>query len=87
MKLCWVRWKDAVAEEATTQTTGTAKLTTLEEVGWLLNENEEGVLVGMERNVEGDVEPGRWRLHIPRVAIQEMKVWELGKAWRRRRVG
>lgn len=84
MKLCWVRWKDAVAEEASLQATGTAKLATLEEVGWLLDENTEGVLIGMERNTEEDMEPGRWRLHIPKVAIVEMRVFEMPKTRRRK---
>ena len=48
MKLAYIRWKDAVAEEA--GDTGTyaaeAKLAELQEVGFLLDENEEAVVIG-----------------------------------------
>jgi hypothetical protein len=87
MKLAYIRWKDAVSEEASdaaphpTQ----AQLVELQEVGFLLDENEEAVEIGMEMGNDLEVRPGRWRLHIPRVAIQEMRVVELEKAFPKRR--
>jgi len=87
MKLAYVRWKDAVAEEAATPSTAHAALVELHEVGFLLDENEEAVVIGMEHHGDADVLPGRWRLHIPRVAIQEMRVAELGTAFKRGRRG
>ena len=81
MKLAYIRWKDAVSEEASddlNHPTG-AKLVELQEVGFLLDENDEAVEIGMELSESADVRPGRWRLHIPRVSIQEMRVFELDK--------
>jgi len=46
----------------------------LQEIGFLLDENEEAVVIGMEIHHDADVRPGRWRLHIPKVSIQEMRV-------------
>lgn len=87
MKLAYVRWKDAVAEEASDAAPHTtqARLVELQEIGFLLDENEEAVEIGMEINDDVEVKPGRWRLHIPRVSIQEMKVVELDKAFPKRR--
>jgi hypothetical protein len=53
----------------------------LHEVGFLLGESGEAVVIGMEFNQDTDVQPGRWRLHIPRVSIQEMRVVDLEKAF------
>ena len=80
--IVYIRWKDAVSEEAT-QPASEAKagLVELHEVGFLLDENEEAVVIGMERHEAADVKPGRWRLHIPRVSIAEMRVVKLGKAF------
>ena len=81
MKVAYIRWKDAVAEEASdglarpTQ----AKLVELQEIGFLLDENDEAVEIGMELTEDLDVKPGRWRLHIPRVSIQEMRVIDLDR--------
>ena len=87
MKLAYIRWKDAVAEEATNSDPKNpqARLVELQEIGFLLDENEEAVVIGMEFHEDADVRPGRWRLHIPRVSIQEMRVVELDKAFARRR--
>ncbi|MGD0497676.1 MAG: hypothetical protein ABSC23_04485 [Bryobacteraceae bacterium] len=87
MKLAYIRWKDAVAEEASddhphpTQ----AKLVELQEIGFLLDENEEAVVIGMELSDDSEIRPGRWRLHIPRVSIQEMRTVELDKLLPRKR--
>jgi hypothetical protein len=87
MKLAYIRWKDAVTEEASgaSPVPTQAHLVELQEVGFLLDENDEAVVIGMELTNEVDVAPGRWRLHIPRVSIQEMRVVELEKAFAPRR--
>jgi hypothetical protein len=68
MKLAYIRWKDAVAEEASDSAPrpSQAKLVGLQEIGFLLDENEEAVEIGMELTEDDEVRPGRWRLHIPR---------------------
>jgi hypothetical protein len=87
MKLAYIRWKDAVSEEAAAAVPNPAhaKLVVLQEVGFLLDENDEAVVIGMEMTDDSEVQPGRWRLHIPRVSIQEMRVVELAKAFPKRR--
>jgi hypothetical protein len=83
VKLAYIRWKDAVSEEASAAGSNPAHaaLVELHEVGFLLGESGEAVVIGMEFNQDENVQPGRWRLHIPRVAIQEMRVVELEKAF------
>jgi hypothetical protein len=87
MKLAYIRWKDAVSEEAAGyhDNATEAQLVELHEIGFLLDENDEAVVIGMEYSNDQTVRPGRWRLHIPRVSIQEMRVWELEKLPKRRR--
>jgi hypothetical protein len=87
VKLAYIRWKDAVSEEASAAAThpANAALVELHEVGFLLGENDEAVVIGMELNHDADVQPGRWRLHIPRVSIQEMRVVDVQKAFPKRR--
>jgi hypothetical protein len=87
MKLAYIRWKDAVSEEASAAASrpAQASLVELEEVGFLLDENDEAVVIGMEIHKDEDVQPGRWRLHIPKVSIQEMRVVDLEKAFTKRR--
>ncbi len=80
MKIAYIRWKDAVAEEASDGSSPTeAKLVELQELGFLLDENEEAVEIGMELSEDAGVKPGRWRLHIPRVSIVQMHVIELDR--------
>ena len=81
MRIAYIRWKDAVAEEAggADSRATQAKLVELQEVGFLLDENEEAVEIGMEVTNDSEVTPGRWRLHIPRVSIQEMRILDLDK--------
>ena len=81
MKVAYIRWKDAVAEEASDAAGRPiqAKLVELQEIGFLLDENDEAVEIGMETTDDEGVTPGRWRLHIPRVSIQEMRVVDLDK--------
>ena len=85
MKLAYVRWKDACSEEADDSNPRpvTPALCELHEIGFLLGENDEAVTIGMEQG--DDTKPGRWRLHIPRSAIQEMRVAELDTAFRKKR--
>jgi hypothetical protein len=87
MKLVYIRWKDAVAEEAADGTAHPpqAELVELQEVGFLLDENDEAVQIGMEIGDDPNVRPGRWRLHIPRVSILEMRVAEIDKLFPKRR--
>jgi hypothetical protein len=87
MKLAYIRWKDAVAEEAADANSHPtlARLVELQEIGFLLDENDEAVVIGMELTEDLEVSPGRWRLHIPRVSIQEMRVIELDKVFPKRR--
>jgi hypothetical protein len=87
MKLAYIRWKDAVSEEAAGfgPRPAQAGLVELQEIGFLLDENDEAVVIGMEITQADDVQPGRWRLHIPKVSIQEMRVIEIEKAFTKRR--
>ena len=87
MKVAFIRWKDAVTEEASGATPHPtqAKLVELQEIGFLLDENDEAVVIGMELTEDVEVSPGRWRLHIPRVSIQEMRVVEMEKVFSKRR--
>ena len=50
MKVAYIRWKDAVAEEASDAAGHAvqAKLVELQEVGFLLDGNDEAVEIGME---------------------------------------
>ena len=81
MKVAYIRWKDAVSEEAADGLAhpSHAELVELQEVGFLLDENDEAVEIGMELSDAPDLRPGRWRLHIPRVSIEEMRVIDLDK--------
>jgi hypothetical protein len=87
MKLAYIRWKDAVAEEAADGLSHPplAELVELQEVGFLLDENDEAVEIGMELSDHPGLRPGRWRLHIPRVSIAEMRVVELDKLFPKKR--
>jgi hypothetical protein len=82
MTITYIRWKDAVAEEAASRSAvAKACLVELQEVGFVLDENDEAVEIGMEFHDTADVEPGRWRLHIPKVSIVERRDMELSKAF------
>ena len=87
MTLTFLRWRDACAVEAAdTPRPATPELSELCEVGFLLAENDEAVLIGMEHQAD-DTRPGRWRLNVPKVSIIERRDMELEKAFpvRRRR--
>lgn len=83
MKLCYIKWRDAVAEEANSPlNTINDRLATLEEVGFYAGETEDTVSIVMEKEtVNGSICPGRWRLHVPKSGIVEMKVVEFDKAF------
>jgi len=81
MNLIYLRWKDAVADEAGDPTPACAQLVELEEVGFLLDETEDAIQIGMEWHEDAEVQPGRWRLTIPKNAILELRVRELKKCF------
>lgn len=86
-KLAYIRWKDAQSEEASEPLTeARAHLVELEEVGFLLDENEEAVLIGQEIQDDAKVQAGRFRLHIPRSQIVEMRVVDVKKAFPKRSI-
>lgn len=86
MTLTWIKWWDAVSEEASEPaTTAKAGLVQLEEVGFLLNETDEAVLIGMELHSDSEITPGRWRLHIPKGAIADRRDVSIEEAFLSRR--
>jgi len=92
MQLTYVCWRDAMHEEAEAGGPAHAQLITLEEVGWLADETDEAVTLvmelepGPEINGEPTSQAGRWRLHIPKCNIVEMRVMEFGKAFPKRSI-
>lgn len=81
--LTFIRWLDAQSHEAADSPEAKPELAELCEVGFLLAETEDVVLIGMEQS--GDAHPGRWRLHIPRNAIVERRDVPLSRAFRKPR--
>jgi hypothetical protein len=79
MKIAYIRWKDAMSVEGDSSP-AKAVLSTLEEVGWVLDETDEVILIGMELDDPKECIPGRWRLNIPKGQIEEMRVLEWNKA-------
>ena len=86
MTVTLVRWKDACSVEAADLTPRPAvpELSELSEVGFLLAENDEALLIGMESQAD-DTHPGRWRLNIPKSSIIERRDMSLEKAFPARR--
>lgn len=88
MTLAYIRWKDACQEAADDpaipEIDTTSPLVELEEVGWLIDETPESVSIGMEHDVASQTY-GRWRLHIPRVNILELRTMDLSKFPKRKR--
>jgi hypothetical protein len=82
MTICYIRWKDALAVEGDNNP-AVAELAELEEVGFLLDESNDAVLIGMEALGET---PGRWRINIPRGQIVEMREMRLEKAFPKRSI-
>ncbi|MGD0497545.1 MAG: hypothetical protein ABSC23_03815 [Bryobacteraceae bacterium] len=81
MTLTFVRWRDACSVEAVDALRpAVPELSELCEVGFLLAENDEAVLIGMEHQAD-DTRPGRWRLNIPKVSIIERRDMAVEKAF------
>ncbi len=81
VNIAYIKWKDAVAEEADGPL-GVERLAVLEEVGFFAGETEDSVTIAMEKEeVHGAVCPGRWRLSIPKSAIIELRMVEMGRAF------
>lgn len=76
----FIRWFDACQKEAADAGEAIPEVTELVEVGFLLAETDEAVLIGMEQESEG-AQPGRWRLNIPKVNIRERRDVPLAKAF------
>lgn len=82
MKVAYVAWRDACSEEADAPNTAVVpRLIELHEVGFLLGEDDDAVVIGMENEIAQEAHPGRWRLHIPKNAIIYMKVVESDKVF------
>lgn len=85
MKICYLRWRDARSQEAVEPHTDVEPtLCELHEVGFLLAENDEIITIGMEIDADGDTAPGRWRLHVPKVLVQEMKIVDVATLLKKR---
>lgn len=82
MKITYIRWRDACSVEAADATPRPAvpELSELIEVGILLAENDDAVLIGMESQAD-DTRPGRWRLNIPKASIIERRDVDMDKAF------
>jgi hypothetical protein len=74
MKITYIRWRDACSVEATAAGVVPAKpeLSELTSIGFLLAENDEAVLLGMELQ-DAETHPGRWRFNIPKSSIVERR--------------
>ncbi len=83
MIVTYLRWRDAMSEEAAEPATKTrACLVELQEIGFLLHETDEAVCIGMELDGDGgDCMAGRWRLHVPKVNIIARRDMSLEKAF------
>lgn len=79
-RVAYVKWRDAVMEDADSDSIAVAKPCELEECGFLIDENKHAILIGMERQPDG-VRPGRARLHIPRVNIIELRILPFTRAF------
>lgn len=85
MKLAYIRWQDAVTEYADDHPSNeqpSAQLALLEEIGFIIHETDEAVLIGMELTDDVNIMPGRFRLHIPKSGILELRTIELDAAFK-----
>ncbi len=82
--IVYVKWADAQAHEAADAPEAKPELAILEEIGWLLAETDDVLLIGMEQSE--DAHPGRWRLHIPKVNIVERRDTTVERAFKKPRV-
>ncbi len=87
-QIAYIKWRDACFEQADDGGPCHADLVELDEIGWLVAENEEAVTISLELEPNADGIPsskaGRSRLHIPKNGIVEMRVAEFGKAFPKR---
>lgn len=84
--LTYLRWHDALAHEAATMepTAPSLELAVLHELGFLLAETDDVVCIGMELQ-EGETQPGRWRLTVPKAAIVERMDTTVAQAFKKPR--
>jgi hypothetical protein len=81
MIVTYIRWRDACSVEAADgPRAAVPELSELCEVGFLLAENDDAVLIAMEHQAD-DTHPGRWRLNIPKVSIIERRDMAVEKAF------
>ena len=83
MTIAFVRWRDAMTEEAETGGPAQAQLIELSEIGWLVAESPEAITLSME--LESNETPGRFRLHIPRSGIIEFQTIDSSQAFKPKR--
>lgn len=72
MIITMIRWRDACYLDAANGSPAKAELSELCEVGFLLHETDDAVLIGMETQMD-DTHPGRWRVNIPKASIIERR--------------
>ncbi len=84
-KVTLIRWRDACQKEAIdSPPEAVPELAELLTTGFLIAENEEAVLIGMEIGAQ-DVHPGRYRFTIPKNAILERRDIDIEKFPKRRK--
>ena len=84
-KLVYCRWQDACTDEAPDAGHLEPLLSDLEEVGWLLAQNDEAITIGMEIDFQdGEPTAGRWRLHIPWGQIISLKTIDVERAFNKK---
>jgi hypothetical protein len=82
MKVSYIRWRDACQVEASGTGVVPAKpeLSELTTVGFLLAEDDDAVLLGMELQND-NTHPGRWRFNIPKSSIVERRDADIDDAF------
>lgn len=70
--LTYIRWRDACAQESASSDPPKPELVDLEEIGFLLAENDEAIQIAMEFDSAGH-HGSRYRLNIPKINILERK--------------
>lgn len=74
--LTYIRWRDASSQEGANNEPLKPELVDLEEIGFLLAENDEAVLISMEHCPALTHGP-RYRLNIPKINILERRDLDL----------
>jgi hypothetical protein len=70
--LTYIKWRDASYHDASDSPKPVVELAEMVEVGLLIAETDEAVMIGMEYSADG-THPGRWRATIPKVNIVDRK--------------